>query len=111
MGQKDESGNYTGSMGYLYRDEADISFAFVRSDAIDHGAVLLGPTLFEADIKFISKRIESHPETIPITGFFNDFDTFFYLYSLLIAIVIISIMTFMQMQLSYITAKSCRQRR
>lgn len=75
VGEANEFGNYSGMIGYLQRDEADLAIQFARSDQLKYEPVKLGPPAGPADMVFISKRIESTNSSLQVTDVVNRMDS------------------------------------
>ena len=84
------NGSYTGIIGIVQRQEADVMVTAVRPDSLPHEPALIGPMLLEADAAIISGKSKQTRVTREILEFVNDVDPLIYTY-LVVSIIVFSI--------------------
>ena len=90
FGHPSENGSYTGLIGMLQRQEADVMIIAVRSDSLPHEPALIGPILLEADAAIISGKSKQHRITREILELVNDVEPLVYAY-FIISIIVFSV--------------------
>src|SRR5690349_8614353 len=90
VGDRLDSGNYTGVIGYLQRDEADLAIQFTRSDQQhEDEPIRLGGPVGPADIIICSKQLTTKNISIQVADVIYKVDPYTYHFTLFTVYIIL----------------------
>jgi hypothetical protein len=79
------NGTYTGAVGFIQRNEADIITLVIRPDNLPYEPGIIGPDFVDAEVAIVSARTQSWGirEKRTLTVFFRDFGDLNYIFSVI----------------------------